>query len=640
MTGLFWDEQAKFVTSAPPPPSDWVLPSVLPDLRNVKRIAVDVETNDPGLRAGRGIGVKLGGFICGLAVGTDDGRRWYLPFAHANGNNLPKQMVLKWAQDQLNSFTGEVVGAHITYDLDYLAEVGVTFKRAKGFKDVLMADALIDETHLSYSLEAVSQRWLQVGKDEALLDQAARYYGVKKKEGLWELPPQYVGPYAEMDVELPLRLLDRMEKRIHELKLNHVWELESELIPLLLAMQRHGVRVSEKNVEHAEEVLAARYQEALDTIQNITGQTPDIWAAESLGPLLEQAGHTLPRTKKTNAYSVTKSWLQERAGDPLIDAILLARSGDKVGGTFLKGHIRGHLANTGRVYPEFRQTRSEDGGTRSGRFSSTFHNLPSPDRDPLVGQVVRACFVPEDGNVWERFDYSQIEYRFLAHFAVGTGAEEARKAYKEDPTTDFHQMTAEMSGETNRTKVKGTNFGTVYGAGGATIARTLGVPESEAREFLNTYHTALPFVKATGRAAQLEASRTGFVKTVLGRRSNFTAWEPRNKAGPPLPEESARRRYGENIQRAFTHRSLNRKLQGSAADLMKVAMRDIWRSGVCDVLGPPLLTVHDELDFDRPPTDAGEEAAREAQNIMETCMELRVPIMVKRESGPDWGHVK
>ncbi|MEE8470761.1 MAG: DNA polymerase, partial [Dehalococcoidia bacterium] len=176
--------------------------------------------------------------------------------------------------------------------------------------------------------------------------------------------------------------------------------------------------------------------------------------------------------------------------------------------------------------------------------------------------------------------------------------------------------------------------------GAPTVAKTMGVSVDEARAFLETYHARLPFVRATFNRAKNAAANRGWVKSILGRYRRFEKWEPKHGRKKGLIHSEAIAAYGKDIQRALTYTALNSVLQPSAADLMKKAMVDIWDSGACDVLGPPLLTVHDELAFSRPQTKAGEEAILEVKHIMEHCIELDVPIYAERESGPNWGEVK
>jgi len=283
------------------------------------------------------------------------------------------------------------------------------------------------------------------------------------------------------------------------------------------------------------------------------------------------------------------------------------------------------------------------GGTRSGRFSSDSPNLQNiPTRSDL-GKLIRRCFA-DPYRPWRKYDYSQIEYRFLVHFAVGHGSDEIRRVYAENPDTDYHQITHDLIFDITgvdliRAFTKNINFGLIYGEGEDKLGRELGVTASKAKEMFAAYHKAVPFAKETMKACSTEAEIYGMITTVLGRRSRFDLWEPSSFSDkrPPLSYANALMKYG-NIKRAYSYRALNRRLQGSAADQMKLAMHKCWKDGIFAETGIPRLTVHDELDF---VDDGGKDKAfAEMKHVMETCMELRVPVRADYEIGPNWGDVK
>jgi DNA polymerase I-like protein with 3'-5' exonuclease and polymerase domains len=915
-----------------PPKSDWKAPTEMPDLRGVRQLAFDVETRDEQLKE-LGPGVRRGSYIVGMALGTDDGRRWYLPMRHEGGGNLDPDMVWAWARSELNAFDGDLVGANLLYDLDYSSEQGLTFPRVKRFLDVQVAEPLLDEHRLSYALSVLAKDYLHDEKREQLLKEAAVAYGFgttpsEVKGNLWRLPAKYVGAYGEADADLPLRILPLQLKKLENEGLLDLFDLESRLIPVLLAMRRRGVRV---NVGKAEEVrfkLVAERDQALAKVRHLAGPKAELMAPESFVAALRQRGLHVPTTPKSNKPSITKGWLQENAGDALVDAIIQGRRVNTIITTFIDGHILTHAIN-GRIHCEFNQLKNDDGGTiarfcvsgdtvlnlscgdvkikdytptgydtilthrgrqrkilrkfykgkedmfkisldngatitctkshiilsadgwrsicdlqigslvftngsskgicgersdffescgalstrrqtdsadgcygvqyntskcvvytgtrsssgqiqigegaalftqQNGRSQSNegqewgtpsqlyrghlgwsrlsseegereihvcssysdvrvvrhskdtywygsssyrqepieqrsrqscidddysppqdtcpyglsrikeirsvgrmevwdvevdedssycagglvHHNSSSnpnlqnlPSRDDILGPLIRSLFLPEENHRWARADFSQIEYRFLTHYAFGDRSEEARNLYRNDPKTDFHNMCAKMLGfnassKGNRTRIKSTNFCKVYGGGIPKIAATIGITIEEATEFVNQYDRDLPFVKKTGEIATMRANERGFITTIYGRRQRFNLWEPYGnytRIHTPLPYDEAKERYGSRITRAFTYAALNRVLQGSAADQMKKAMVDVWESGICDsdILGAPLVTVHDELDVSAPETPAGEEALMEMKRLMEEAITLKVPVIAELERGPSWG---
>ena len=630
------------------PPKVWRPPTELPSLAGCRRVAVDVETYDPTLME-LGPGVRRGSYVVGLAVGTDDGRRVYLPVRHQGGGNLDEGLVWRWARAELNAFGGELVGANLIYDLDYLAENGVTFPKVRRFLDVQNAEPLLDEHRLEYNLDALAETYLGERKQETLLREAALAYGfgttnAEIKRNLWRLPAAYVGPYGEGDVDLPLRLLKLQEAELAKQGLTELFDLESRLIPVLLAMRRRGVRVDLSRADEVRVRLVRERDEAIAEMRRLAGPAADLMAPDSFAKALTERGLRFPLTGKTGAPSITKAWLKQNAGDALVDAVARGRRVDTIINTFLDGHVGRHSIN-GRIHCEFHQLKGEDGGTIA-RLSSSNPNLQNiPARDEEIGPLVRSLFVPEEGESWVQDDLSQIEYRFLAHYARGPGSDEARRLYNETPKTDFHKLCATFLGADPedkfvRKRVKNTNFCIVYGGGTKKLALTFGCGVPEAEAFARTYHEKLPFVKKTAEAASKAAQRQGVVRTVLGRVQRFHLWEPAgnyDRKFSPLPRERAVAEYGEGIVRAFTYAALNRVLQGSAADLMKKAMVAIWEAGLCDELGAPLVTVHDELDWSAPARPAARAALDEAKRLMGSCLKIRVPILAERKEGASWG---
>ena len=607
--------------------TDWTPPAELPRLSEARVVAIDLETYDPHLRE-RGPGwATRDGHIVGIAVATDDGHSWYLPMRHeVGGGNIAPEVVLRWARDELTREGQLKVGANLIYDLGWLRAEGVEVPGP--YYDVQWAEALLDEHRDSYSLDAIARDYGLGGKEtDELYDWCARAYGGRaddrQRANIYRAPASLVGPYAERDAALPLLIRERQLPRLRELDLLGLLDLEHRLIPLLLAMRFRGVRIRED---------WRRVRDELRTRMRVP-EGVEIWAASSLAAYCERKGITYPRTAK-GAPSFTKQWLEKH-----LPEIAEARKIDKACSVFFDSYMG--KAVRGRIHCEFLPLKTTDGGTVSGRMASRQPNLQNiPSRDPELGPLIRSLFIPEEGCLWAKLDYSQIEYRLLAHYARGEGADDVREAYRRDPRTDFHARVAEMSG-LDRKSAKGLNFGMIYGQGLATTAATLGVSLAEAERFREKYFSDAPFVKYTFDWVSRVAARRGWIRSIGGRYHRFPYWEPMDRRDEGwLPYDEARRKWGHRIRRARTHKALNALLQGSAADIMKMAMVKIWESGVCDVLGPPHLTVHDELDFSVPDTKEGREALEEARRIMETCIELRVPLVVDVELGPSWGEVQ
>jgi DNA polymerase I-like protein with 3'-5' exonuclease and polymerase domains len=655
--GLFWEDLVQFASKTREvvprvlpaiPDTGWTAPTEFPRLDSYTgTLAVDVETKDLDLTT-RGPGFRRTGtsraHVVGIAIGTEDGGRWYFPMRHevATEQNLNPDAVLAWARQELCRENQPKVGANIGYDVDALWSEGVPVTGP--FYDVQYAEALLDEYKFTYNLESLAQDYFGEGKVRGDLEAwIKRAYGSADpyRANIWRAPPCLVGPYAQGDVDLPLRLLAIQRGRLKAEGLLDLFHLECDLVPMVVAMRQRGVRVNLDRAKELDDLLTEEIDDCHRRLKEAAGFDVNINTATDLARMFDKAGVQYPRTEK-GAPSFRKEWLLH-TNNPLTHMVTQVRTLEKYRNTFIRGYIL-DLHVDGRVYCQFHQLRSQDNGTVSGRFSSSLPNLQNiPSRDDVWGPRLRSIFIPEEGCDWTRHDWSQIEYRFLAHVGRGSNAEVIREEYRNDPTTDFHKMVMRMTG-LDRKPAKTINFGLVYGMGPPTLARQLGMTMQEAEDRVFTpYHSRVPFVRLTYDTASDRAKKNGYVKTILGRRARFTLWQDVRKwDSPALPLDAALAKYGDgNIQRAFTHKALNRVLQGSSADLMKLAMRDLWRSGVIQsVVGPPHVTVHDELGHSVPRTKEGAEAKAEIKHTMETCLTLSIPIKADEESGPSWGEVQ
>lgn len=660
--GIFWqDEEAvgrgknKLQRSMPPiPETGWTTPTELPNLSAAKALSFDVESYDPELRV-HGPGWARGkGHIVGLAVGVPGGYNWYFPMRHTveAHDNMNPDNVLAWARDTFRDPRQPKIGANITYDIGWLNHEGV--RLAGDLHDVQFAEALLSESS-KVALEELAQKYLGEHKSSALLyEWCAGYYGgaptPKQRENIYRTPPRLAGPYAEGDVDLPFRILNAQWPLLHQQGLWPLYRVECELIDLMIAMRFAGVSVNLDATQELRESLVKERANLQRHLDLTAGFGVDVNSRDSLARLFDQYNVRYARTEKGNP-SFTALFL-DNVDHPVGAVIREIRQHDKLIGTFIDSYILNSNVN-GKVYGQFHQLRSDEGGARSGRYASSNPNLQNIPIRTDLGKQIRRLFIPDYGHEkWRKYDYSQIEYRFLAHFAIGPMSDHVRGLYQTNPDIDFHVMTQqlilELTGqELARGSVKNTNFGLVYGMGVPALTRRLGLSKPEGKKLFASYHKGAPFIKPTMDACMTEAQQLGYITTIMGRRSRFDLWEPENsfdknedgskKRAVALPYHLAIRKYS-NIKRAYLHKALNRRLQGSAADLIKLAMHKCWKDGVFDRTGVPRLTVHDELDF----SDMGgrEDAFREMQHIMETALPISVPVRVGLDIGPNWGDVK
>lgn len=615
-----------------------------PDYRSIldcKRIALDIETYDPNLEA-KGPGVyRNDGYCIGIAIDYGDGDRRYYPLRHQIGCNLNESEFIRTLRDDAREFTGTLVNANLQYDLDWLGSLGVYFEKCKFF-DVQYAEPLLDENLFEYSLESIAQRHLGIGKFTSTLE---THYGDDFIKHLREIHPQYVGEYACGDVYLPLEIMDRQIALLEKDGLTELCQLENDLLPLLLQMRRVGVRIDVSAAEQAKSACDQEAEEIGRRMKELVGFEVEIYAAESIARAFEKLSIPYPRTAKTNAPSFRRNWLENHPSE--IAKLVNKRRGlEKISGTFLRNYlINGHV--NGRVHGLFHPLRSDKGGTVSGRFSSSNPNLQNiPARDSKLGPMCRAVFISDEDHDWGRIDWSQIEYRFLVHYAVAThctGAEMAADMYRQDKNTNFHKFAGTITGK-GYEAAKSINFGVAYGMGEETMAANLGTSVEEARPILAEFHRKLPFLKEIYGIASRQADKNGFIRTILNRKRRFELWEKWGKDKDKIYLPNARYQELEPIERrgykrARIHVALNSLLQGSAADLMKKSMVNAYQAGLFKELIPH-LTVHDELDVSVPKTKRGGEAFKELIHIMENSITLNVPVLADAKTGRNWSECK
>ena len=610
---------------------DWVPPEVFPDLRDCKFMAIDLETNDPNLTT-LGPGWARGdGFIVGVAIAAGDFVGYY-PIAHEGGGNIPQNKVMKWLAEQLATPDIPKVMHNATYDAGWLRWAGVKIQGS--IIDTMVAAPLLNENRFSYSLNNLARDYLNERKDERTLRAAAEDYGFDPKGEMWRLNSRFVGAYAEKDAELTLKLWNHFKVELKQQSLMDVFNIETSLIPVMLDMREKGVKVDVDNAEQVKKTLSWRKQDLIKEIKHETGINVEPWVARSVASVFDHHGIYYNKTENNGQPSFTKAFLQA-CPHPIAAKILRLRELDKATNTFIDNILK--FAHNGRIHCEFHQLRSDDGGTVTGRFSSSNPNLQQiPARDPEIKAMIRGLFVPDEGCKWGSFDYSSQEPRLLVHWCASVGPkyrspmidEVVAEYHRGD--ADFHQMVADMAG-ISRKQAKTVNLGIMYGMGVGKLSHTMDIDTTQAKELLSTYHNKVPFVKGLADLVSAQASQHGQIRTISGRLCRFDMWEPKTFGyNKPMKREEAEKEYGPVLRRAFTYKALNRLIQGSAADQTKVAMAECYKEGLV-----PLLTVHDELCFN---VESEEQASR-IKEIMETSMELKVPSKVDQELGDNWGQV-
>jgi len=621
-TDLFIDTDAEL---------DWNMPTEYPDLTGYKQIAIDLETYDPNLITLGPGWARNDGYIVGVAIAAGD-MSAYFPMRHQNGHNLDPKMTMRWLQRQLATPQIDKIMHNATYDAGWLQAEGVTIQGR--IIDTMITGAIVDENRLSYSLNNLGKDYIDMRKDERLLRAAAKEWGFDPKSEMWRLPPRYVGGYAEQDAVMTLKLWERLRTEIEQQDLWNIWNLETSLIPLMIEMRKRGVRVDLDGAEKAKKLLKARTKDLRAQIKNISGVDIDPWASASVERMFQALNLEYPRTD-AGAPSFTKQYLNAHPHEAC-QMLVRLREFDKADSTFIDTILKHE--HKGRIHCEFHQLRSDDGGTVTGRFSSSNPNLQQiPARDPEIKSLIRGLFLPEEGCRWGSYDYSSQEPRLLVHWAASLPdtirhpmVDHIVERYHTE-NVDLHQMVADIAG-ISRKQAKVVNLGIMYGMGKGKLANQLGISVEEAEELLATHHQRVPFVKGLAEIATQQADKYGTIRTLLGRKCRFHLWEPKFGYKKPLPLEEARKEYGFALRRAFTYKALNKLIQGSAADQNKQAMADCHREGLV-----PMLTVHDELCFS---VESDAQSAR-ITDIMENGLGhvLKVPSKVDVALTNNWGEV-
>ncbi len=631
----------------------WTPPESFPDLSKEKLLAIDVETKDPNLMS-KGPGwVRDDGHLIGIAVASKDSQ-WYFPIRHEGRGNLSPNTVVKWLKDQL-SYGMDIVFHNAQYDLGWLHAEGIEVKGT--IMDTMIAAALLDENRFSYSLDALGSTYLGQRKADKELKDTAGQHGVDAKKDMWRLPAARVANYAETDARLTYDLWSVLYKNLIEDGCEEILKLEQSLVPIIFEMRKTGIRVDLEKADKTKKFLEGKEKKLLQEVKKEVGFYIEPWNATSLAKAFDTLGLTYERTKKSNAPSFTKHFLSNHE-HPIASKILEIREFNKANTTFVDT-ILSHQHN-GRIHCEFNQLRSELGGTVTGRFSSSHPNLQQvPARHPVIKEMIRGLFLPEEGKLWGSFDYSAQEPRWLMHYVglLPSTSEDYRvqeiiKQYHQEDF-DFHQMVADLA-NVERTVAKTINLGIMYGMGLGKLSDVLGnLSMEETKEIRNEYDEKVPFIRQVASAVSKAAEMRKEVRTLLGRKCRFPMrekgvygsksseflhvdrlereWDAILKLPVEKREKDWEYRNPKFYRVANTYKALNRLIQASSADQTKKALLDCYVEGFT-----PMLTVHDELCF-----SINKEDIPKIKETMEKCVsKMLIPSKIDVGVGENWGNAK
>ena len=610
---------------------EWTRPS-FPDVKKIQQVAIDLETHDPEIKNLGGGWATNKGFVVGVAI-SFEGFDGYFPVRHERGGNFSEEEVKKWLV-KLFKEDPIVICHNAVYDLGWLRRWGVECNVTKVY-DTLIAAPLVDENRYSYSLDSLSKDYLGERKQGNLLEEFGKEHGFKAIEYMHMVPVEIAGVYAEQDTRLTLKLWEFLRVEIQKQGLTDIFNLETDLLRLLLEMRWKGVRVDLEKAEKTKKFFKSEEEKIYQNIKKETGidiGSSDIYAAASLQKIFDRLGENYELTEKNKQAKISNTLMRE-SDNPLIQSISVAREYNKAHTTFIDSILKHQV--DGRIHAEINQLKGEYGGTVSGRLSMNNPNLQQvPARNEAIGPKIRSLFLPEEGEKWASLDYSQQEPRLLVHYAQKHGLEGAETLIKFfHEGKDFHQVTAEMAG-ISRKEAKTIGLGLMYGMGIAKLADSLDISPDQAKALKKKYNDNVQFLNNIIVRATRYTEQNGFINTLLGRRCRFELWENKDFYDKRMMSyENAKKTWAWNdMKRAGTYRALNRLIQGSAADQTKKAMVDLWKNlGVI-----PMIQIHDELNV----SIANETQVKEIKEIMESAVELHVPVKCDAEIGDNWGEIK
>ncbi len=578
------------------------------------RLAIDTETTSLDVMRAE---------LVGLSLAVEPEEAFYVPLGHedAFGQPVPGQLERAAVVERLGPVLADPsilkIGHNIKYDLSVLARAGL--ERVAPLDDTMLLSYVLDGGRHGHGMDELAKRWLdyETIPYEAVCGKGAAQIGFAR------VPVERATEYAAEDALVTLRLWLAMRPRLFEERLVALYETTERPLPAIVAaMERAGIRVDAERLRALSALFGREMLELEEKATKLAGRPFNLGSPKQLGEVLfDELGLGGPgRKTKTGAYATGAEVLEELAtqGHELPRVILEWRQLQKLTRTYTDALVERIDPRTGRVHTAYMLA-----ATSTGRLSSTDPNLQNiPIRTP-EGRRIREAFVAEPGHLLVSADYSQIELRVLAHIADVVPLKEAFARGE-----DVHAITASQMfkvpvaevGPDLRRSAKTINYGIVYGIGAFGLSQRLGIPQAEAKAYIDRYFEQYPGIRDYMERAKAEAREKGYVTTLYGRR----CWIP--DITNRLP---SRRAYAER-------QAINAPIQGTAADIVKRAMirvaRALERAGHAARL---LLQVHDELVLEVPEAEVGPVRAL-LERVMAGAAQLTVPLVVDTGAGPSW----
>lgn len=581
-------------------------------LEKANRFSIDTETTSER---------PMEAELVGMSFAIEPGKAYYLPFAHRKPMemfadekiNLPKKEILEKLRPILQSEDRKKIGQNLKYDYVVLFNEGIELKGISG--DAMLADYLLSPGAYEHGLDVLSMKHL--GHRTTSYDELTKEKG--KQSSIANISPERVARYSCEDADIALKLVDKLEPQLEKLQLKKLYdEIEIPLIEVLADMEIAGVRIDVPFFKSLSEDFDSKLKYLESLIYRLAGEEFNIASPKQLATIFfEKLKLPVQKRTKTGPSTDNEVLIALSKIHELPARIIEYRELAKLIGTYVDALPALINPHTGKIHPTFQQAV-----TSTGRLSCRDPNLQNIPVRGEMGREIRKGFIASIGNALLSADYSQIELRMMAHLS---GDEALREAFLEGK--DIHASTAskifkipeENVTSLQRRIAKTVNFGVIYGMTAYGVGDRLDMDISDAKDFIGAYFEQYPGVAKYMEESTKKAEELGYVETILGRRRYF----------PELKEGGQSKRFA---QRA----AINTPIQGSAADLIKVAMLKIHsRIREEKLRAKMILSIHDELVLDVPENEI-DKMTSIVKEIMENAFELSVPLEVSIGIGQDW----
>lgn len=551
--------------------------------------------------------------LVGLSFATEENKAFYVAIPTEREQALKFVEIFKPVYENENILK---IGQNIKYDMEVLANYGVELK-GKLF-DTMIAHYLI-QPELHHNMDYLAETLLnyQTVHIEELIGPKG-----KNQKSMREVDPKLVCEYAAEDADVTLKLYNVLQPQLKENNLESLfWDIEMPLVPVLADMEMNGVLLDTKALKETSDIFNKRMNEYEQKIYEQAGEKFNISSPKQVGEILFGKMKIMekPKKTKTGQYVTSEEVLQTlKSKAPIVEDILNYRGMKKLLSTYVDSLPTLINPRTGHIHTSFNQAL-----TATGRLSSSDPNLQNIPVRTDDGKEIRKCFIPEPGCKFFSADYSQIELRIMAHLS---GDENMIEAFRSG--FDIHKATAakiwkeqmENVTDSQRKKAKQANFGIIYGITTYGLAQRMEIPNGEAKEIIEGYFATFPKVKEYMEKAKELARQKGYAETIFGRRRY-------------LPDINS----ANGTVRGFAERNaINAPIQGSEADVIKVAMVKIWnRFKKENIRSKMILQVHDELNFSVYPEEA-EKVEKIVMEEMQSAYKLQVPLVADAGWGNNW----